>query len=650
VKTQSLRPLALALALLLVSAALGAQAVPVDVEVGYRWVDVTGNEQMYRTQVNDRQGFLVRSLLYDSRGPLGGLDFFRIDASDVGAGPAGMLRLSGGRTDMFRLDFSWRHQDLYSALPAFANPFVDAGVIPGQHTYNRGRDIYEANLQLMPGYIVSPILGYTRNVYHGPGRTTYTVGQDDFALDENVRATDQEYRIGLAFHAGPVEGAVTQGWRRFRENDTETLLPGAGGGNNPGTLLDRPVTATGIQRSTSTSVNTPVTSAWITGRFLDRVKLTGSYVHASPDVTGSSLETDAGSFVSFQILRFFAGLVDTITPKVDTKAWRGQARAEIEILPGLDLIGGWMEKRSSQTGLDLISSLFQNTATFAGQSTGDILRVLQTSNSIDRTERLFDASVSARIWAPLAVNAGWSQTHQNVTVTPDAAEIVISGGQGGNYQRTVNTYGGGAKFTVPGWTLTVDYRRDDANQPIFRTDFITRNRLRTRAFYDWGDVFRIGGTWQETTATNDQVEIGYRTKVREVAGDIEITLVPTILKVRGSAGNFRADRQILERAPQTFLTAIAKNAEFGHTWEGGATITVSRLSIDGGYILLTNSGNLPYTLKRAHIRGDVGLTKNLSLGLEWRKDLYKESDGPGLAGSLSNYDANRYYLGLHWKP
>ena len=50
------------------------EQLPVDVEVGYRWVDVTGNQPMYRTQVNDRQGFLLRSLLYDSHGPLGGLD------------------------------------------------------------------------------------------------------------------------------------------------------------------------------------------------------------------------------------------------------------------------------------------------------------------------------------------------------------------------------------------------------------------------------------------------------------------------------------------------------------------------------------------------------------------------------------------------
>ena len=55
---------------LLSAAGLRAQsAFPVDVELGYRFVDVTGNDQMYRTQINDRPGLLLRSLDYTSPEP-----------------------------------------------------------------------------------------------------------------------------------------------------------------------------------------------------------------------------------------------------------------------------------------------------------------------------------------------------------------------------------------------------------------------------------------------------------------------------------------------------------------------------------------------------------------------------------------------------
>lgn len=649
-QTQRLSAPLFGLATLLSAASLTAQAVPVEVEVGYRWLDVTGNSDLYRTQVNDRPGLLLRSFLYDSHGPAGGLDFFRVDASDLGAGPSGSLRLSGGRTGLFRLDFTYRHQDFYSSLPAFANPFLDAGIVPGQQTTNRRRDIYEANVQILPGAIVTPILGYTRNDYSGPGRTTYTLGGDDFALNDTLHATDQEYRAGLAFHLASIEGAVTQGFRRFRQNETETLSAGAGGGNGSGTLLDQPITASGITRSANTTVDTPVTSAWVSGRFFDRVKLTGSYVHASPDGDTSSLENDAGQFVSFQIQRFFAGLTDTISSKTSASWWRGMARAEIEVMPGIDLTGGWTEKSGTLDGAALISSLYVNTVTYAGQSMGNLLQVLNTNNSIDRTERVFDSSVSFNLWSPLKVNAGWSQARQDVTVTPDAAEIVIAGGQGGRYVRTVNTYGGGATFTSAGLTLGGDYRRDTADAPIFRADFMNRDRFKLRASYAYGQIARVGGTWQETHARSDSADIGYDTKVREASADVEVTAVPKILVLHASAGYFQASRRILERAPQDFSTAGAAETELGHTWEGGATLTVSRVSLDGSYIVLGNGGTVPFALKRARLRGEVSLTANLSLAAEWLKDQYTEQSGAGLAGPLANYNANRYYTGLHWKP
>ena len=51
------------------AATLAAQSVPVEFELGYRFVDVSGNDGMYRTQINDRPGVLLRSLNYASTGP-----------------------------------------------------------------------------------------------------------------------------------------------------------------------------------------------------------------------------------------------------------------------------------------------------------------------------------------------------------------------------------------------------------------------------------------------------------------------------------------------------------------------------------------------------------------------------------------------------
>ena len=229
---------------ILLAVSLSGEAIPIDLAFGYRWVDVSGNEQMYRTQINDRPGFLLRSLNYTSEGPVGNFfDYLHVDGSDIGAGPAGQLRMQAGQVDLFKLTFTWREMDAYSALPAFANPFLAEGIIPGQQTYNRTRNIYDALLELFPGKALTPLLGYTRNTYDGPGTTTYHLGGNEFLLNQQVNSVDELYRIGLGFHYGNFQGAVTQGWRQFRWKETDTLAPGAGDGNVSTPVLGQEITA-----------------------------------------------------------------------------------------------------------------------------------------------------------------------------------------------------------------------------------------------------------------------------------------------------------------------------------------------------------------------------------------------------------------------
>ena len=102
--------------------------------------------------------------------------------------------------------------------PEFANPLFPA-VIPGQHTINRVRNLFDAEIELFPGRWITPIVGYTRNTYTGPGRTTYTIGQDEFRLASDLDDIDQEVRAGVAFDVGAVTGRIVQGWRQFRETD-----------------------------------------------------------------------------------------------------------------------------------------------------------------------------------------------------------------------------------------------------------------------------------------------------------------------------------------------------------------------------------------------------------------------------------------------
>ena len=386
------------------------------------------------------------------------------------------------------------------------------------------------------------------------------------------------------------------------------------------------------------------------GSLFGRLKLIGSYMKADGSNETRYIEADAGNFVSFEISRFFAGLGETVNSRARTDYWQGSARAEFDVTSNVQVAGGWSENSRTLTGQALIASLYLNTVTFAGVPAGDLLQQIDARTAVERQDTVFDAGVTAQMLGPFSVNAGWSQLQQDVLATPDASEIIVPGGQGGEFERTVNTFGGGFTFAACGVTLTGDYRHDDANQPIFRTDFINRDRYKFRALWNFKDFLKVGAVFSETHADDDIVEIGYRAKVREFVADVEVSLLKNMLTVRASGGEFATNREILIRVPQDFEIIPTKQKEFGHTWEGGVHFLWKDFSLDAAYLWMNNNGSIPFTVDRFRVVADWFFLKNLGATFEWLDDKYRERPAFDQAGALADYNGNRYYVGLHWRP
>lgn len=641
--------LGLALACLVPATGALAQTVPLDVELGYRFVNVSGNDDMYRSQINEREGVLLHSFSLNTSGSPGTSAFFdqiHLDASDLGAGPAGAFRLDAGRAGTYRLLVTYRRTELFSALPAFANPLLDSGVIPGQHTLNRVRNILDVDLELLPGRAITPIIGYTRNHDEGPERTTYAVGQNEFRLSSDLVDRDQELRIGAGFHFGTVSGQVTQGWRQFKETGNYSLAPGEGAGNNAGPVLGVPVTLAALSRSTSTDVNTPVTNLFVTGLAGPRVKLVASYNRANTESDTAEAESLSGSLVSFELSRFFGGLTESISSRARNTDWRANGRVEVNLGEGLDFVAGYTRRHRDLDGFALLDDIFLNTLSFAGQDPRDITQILQMRNSLERTENIYEATLSARALGPLALHIGYSLTDQDVTVNPDVAEIVVPGGQGGDFTRKVRTLSAGALFSQSGLTLGADYQRDRADDPIVRTDFLDRDRYRLRAGWSLHERLRVSLTAEQIDSSDDRSGIGFNERIRQYGGDADVTLTKPV-HLRLAAEKFQADSKIPIRLPQDFSVTNSVNSEDGSSYLAGLSLLLAPVTVNGDYERFKNSGNLPFTIDRARIRGELDFTENASFVAEWAKDKYVESSRT--IPNLGNFDANRYGLFLRWR-
>lgn len=641
----------LLVALLAVGAVASARAADpavFDVELGYRFTDVSGNENMYRSQINEREGFLLRAFTLSTGGPAGAglFDQLRVDASDLGVGPAGSFRLQAGLAGKYDLRVTYRRTEMFSALPAFANPLIADGVIPGEHTYDRVRNVFGVELRLLPGYWITPVVGYVRNRDEGPGRTTYDVGGDEFRLTQNLDDEDQEVYGGASFDAGPISGQITQGWRKLHEVETNRLVPGAGAGNNPGTVLGVPVSLDGLGRTTKMDANTPVTNAVVAGRLGSRVKLIGSYVRAAAESDTVEREELAGSLVSFEISRIFGGLDETISSRARNTFWRASGRVEANLADGIDLTAGYAKNHHDLDGFALISDLYLQTVTFAGVDPRDLVDLIEANTSVERTEEIVDARIDARAFGGLSVFVGGSQNKQHVILVEAPEEIVVAGSQDGDFERRIRSFDVGAKFTQSGLTLGADWRRDKADDPVVRTDFLDRDRYRIRAAWALKELFRVSLAAEQIDASNDRTGIGYDARMRQYGGQAEGSPAK-FLKLRISAEKYEADSRILFRHPEDFSLDTSFHSEDGRSYEGGLTLIFAPVTIDASLGRFKNDGSFPFTIDRAAARASVDVTKNASLIGEWAKDKYKERGT--LAGSLANYDANRYGVYLRWR-
>ncbi len=649
-------------------AAQSSSPFPIDIEFGYRFLDVSGNRDVYKSQINEREGLLVRSLtlsLGDLAQKTSFVDRLRLDIGDLGTGPAGSLKLQAGRDGAYDLGITYRRAELYNALPAFANPVLESGVTPGWHTIDRVRNVFNVDLTLLPGAIVTPLVGYTRKRLSGPGTTSLTVGQDEFRLRQDLTETDQEVRVGAAFHVGPVSGEVVQGWRKSKGEETATLAAADGRGAGSGTVLGVPVQLANLSRNVVTETNTPVTTAFVTAALGPRVRVVGSYMHAGAEADTTSAEDLQGNLVSFTLRRFFGGLTETLSSRTKSPSWRGEGRVEFNITRGVDVTVGYTRRHREWDGVALLETLYRESRTFGGADPGNISIVLEARNALERTEGIFDVRASARDVGPFSFHAGWSETNQDLTVRPDPSEIVVPGGQGGDFERRLRAFHGGMAFRLGGLALTADLREEKGNNPVMRTDFVDRERLRFGASYQVADVFTIGGTAETIDTTNDRPGIGLTGRARQYAG--RATLKPfSALDLHAEIGRYEADSSLPVRQPGDFRPDISVHEETADSWEGGLTLRLPKsflpITLDAAYGRFENSGTFEFRIDRARLRADIDMTAAIGAVLEWSQDKYREAlsnVGPGPAGSLSSpsgigslgaYRADRFGIYLRYHP
>jgi hypothetical protein len=622
-----------------------AQTTTVELEAGYQWVDASGNEDMYRTQVNQDDGFVLGNFSLHFIDPTGGASFvddLRINAAGFGGNPAGRFRLQMGLGTSYRLRLFYNRFETYSALPAFANPFAEDGIIPGQHTWERDREIVDLEVEFLPGRNLTPLVGYRRNRYEGPRRTTYHVGADEFLLTSDLEETESEFYAGLAFVAGRFNGAVIQGWREFESRDTLGLVPGAGGGNNSSPILGVDASMDSFERTVSTDADTPVTTFHIRGPFTKWARVIASYARADYESDTFSSEMLSGSLVSFELRRFFGGLDQSIESRTKNPSWRGELRLEFDLGSRADLRVGYERRHRELEGWAMVSNLYLDTLNFSGFDPRDVEQLIDLDNGYEREEEIFNARLNIRDLGPFILWAEGNFNDQDLTLSPDAS-LLVGPGQGGSFERDITSLGAGAAVLLGKTRISLDVMSDDADEIVVRTDYTSRLRMRARVDTQITQWFRLLGTAEVIDTDNTSSGVGYDAETEHYAVDLDVTPTES-LTLRLAWDDYTTDSKIAIRRPQDLSIGESLHQEDGGLLEASLQWRPWRFDLDFGYSTFENNGSFPFELDRAFARVGFEFTKAFGAAVEYEAREYSEQ-----SFEIADYDADRVAVFLRWR-
>ena len=284
-----------------------------------------------------------------------------------------------------------------------------------------------------------------------------------------------------------------------------------------------------------------------------------------------------------------------------------------------------------------------DTLNFAGLDPRDIETLIEAETGYEREDSIANLRFDFRnlgvfsLWAEAAV------ADQDLDLSADVSQVVLPGGQEGEYERSITSFDVGGMATFGKFKILLDVIGQDADDVIVRTDF--NDRLRVRGRLDWSisRVFRVLLTAEAISADNDASDIGYEAETERYAVDLNITPTDNFA-LRLAYDSYSTDTEMPIRIPQSFEVVPSLYVEEGDLFDGGLTWKIWLLTVDAAYSTFENTGSFPFEMDRALARVAVDITKSISAAAEYENWDYREAAFP-----IADYDADRWGLFLRWR-
>jgi hypothetical protein len=222
----------------------GDYVIHTSAEIGYRYTNVTGSDDMYDTLVNLQSGprFLDETFSMQSQDHQGLLfDNLSVNSFGWGGDPNNVLRARVEKNKWYNFLASFRRDQNFFDYDLLVNPLnpptssPSIPVLNSAHAFDTTRRMTDIDLTLAPQSVVSFRFGYSHNNMTGPSYTSIHTGTDALLL-QPWNTTMNAYRIGMDFKVAPRTVLSFDEFLYYYKGDTDpqlssfamAFLPGGG--------------------------------------------------------------------------------------------------------------------------------------------------------------------------------------------------------------------------------------------------------------------------------------------------------------------------------------------------------------------------------------------------------------------------------------
>ncbi len=314
----------------------GGYLIHSSVEMGYRYNNVAGSDDMYDTLVNLQTGprFLDQTLSMQSLAHEGVLfDDLYLNSFGLGGDPNAVARLRADKHKWYNLQGSFRRDVSYFNYDLLANPLNPPTAVPSvpvlnsPHEFdNTARRMTDIDLTLLPESTVSFRLGYSNNNMTGPSFSSLHEGTEALLL-QGWNTTMNSFRMGVDWRVLPRTVISYDQSLDYYKGDTDSqlatfnpaLLPGGGSvelglsfdpANNEPCAVRPPATSLIGPGGTLTNVNcsayfnylrnqrvrtsTPTERLSLRSNYFQRIDLVASYSYSDAEMSTPLYESFDG--------------------------------------------------------------------------------------------------------------------------------------------------------------------------------------------------------------------------------------------------------------------------------------------------------------------------------------------------------------------